>query len=119
MKQREPMAVKMELGARIVADFHSSAEAAQAREDFNREVRQGAMPSDVGEAANPAYDIALGTHVPKMLHGTGLASSRTEAERLLKSGAVELDGQRWTATYYTPPEFTVRVGKKWKKITVA
>jgi tyrosyl-tRNA synthetase len=108
----------MELAARIVADFHSAADAAQAREDFNREVRQGAMPADVGEAPNPAYDAALGTHVPKMLYGTGLASSRTEAERLLKSGAVELDGQRWTETYYPHAHFTVRSGKKWKKITV-
>jgi tyrosyl-tRNA synthetase len=118
LKQREPMEVKMELGARIVADFHSVADAAQAREDFNREVRQGAMPSDIAEAANPAYDVALGTHVPKMLHGTGLASSRTEAERLLKSGAVELDGQRWTETYYPHAHFTVRAGKKWKKIVI-
>ncbi len=118
LKQREPqMEVKMELAGRIVADFHSAAEAAQAREDFDREVRQGAMPADVAEAANPAYDVALGTHVPKMLHGTGLASSRTEAERLLKSGAIELNGERWTATYYPHAHFTVKSGKKWKKIT--
>ncbi len=41
LKQREPMGVKMELAGRIVADFHSQADAAQALDDFNREVRQG------------------------------------------------------------------------------
>src|SRR3954463_11589315 len=47
LKQREPMGVKMELAGRIVADFHSQADATQALDDFNREVRQGAEPTDI------------------------------------------------------------------------
>jgi tyrosyl-tRNA synthetase len=117
LKQREPMEVKMELASRIVADFHSAAGATQAQEDFNREVRQGAEPADIESTPNPAYDVALGTHVPKLMVTTGVAPSRTEAERLLKAGAVEIDGQRWTGTYYRQQQFTIRSGKKWKKIT--
>jgi len=117
LKQREPMEVKMDLASRIVADFHSAAEARQAQEDFNREVRQGAEPADIEQRPNPAYYAALGTHVPKLLVNTGVAPSRTEAERLLKAGAVEIDGQRWTKTYYPQQRFTIRSGKKWKKIT--
>jgi tyrosyl-tRNA synthetase len=116
LKQREPMQVKMELAARIVTNFHSETEARQAREDFNREVRQGAEPADIETVPNPAYS-AQGTNVPKMLVGTGLASSRTEAERLLKAGAVEIDGQRWSEIMYPHEQFTVRVGKKWKRVT--
>ncbi|HEV2202319.1 MAG TPA: tyrosine--tRNA ligase [Bryobacteraceae bacterium] len=118
LKRREPMEVKMELAGHIVADFHSAADAAQACEDFNREVRQGAQPSDVGEALNTAYDVALGTNVPRMLHGAELASSRTEAERLLKAGAVEINGERWTEPYHPAQTFTVKAGKKWKKIVI-
>jgi len=117
LKQREPMEVKMELASRVVADFHSSADAKQAQEDFNREVRQGAQPADIESTSNPAYDVALGTHVPKLMVTTGVAPSRTEAERLLKAGAVEIDGQRWTGTYYRQRQFTIRSGKKWKRIT--
>jgi tyrosyl-tRNA synthetase len=117
LKQREPMEVKMELASRIVADFHSAAGARQAQEDFNREVRQGVEPADIEQRPNPAYDVALGTHVPKLLVTTGVAPSRTEAERLLKAGAVEIDGQRWTKTYYPQERFTIRSGKKWKRIT--
>ena len=117
LKQREPMQVKMELASRIVADFHSAAGAKQAQEDFNREVRQGAEPADIEQRPNPAYDVGLGTHVPKLLVSTGVAPSRTEAERLLKAGAVEIDGQRWTKTYYPQERFTIRSGKKWKRIT--
>ena len=117
LKQREPMEVKMELAARIVADFHSAGDTKQAQEDFNREVRQGGVPADIETVPNSAYDSAQGTHVPKLLHGTGIVGSRTEAERLLKAGAVEIDGQRWTKTYYPQERFTIRSGKKWKRIT--
>jgi tyrosyl-tRNA synthetase len=120
LKQRERMEVKMELAARIVTDFHSPAEAAQAGEDFNREVRQHAEPSDIESVANQWFtevDTNLGlTDLPKMLKGTGLAPSRTEAERLLKAGAVEIDGQRWTQLTHPDKRFTVRAGKKWKRI---
>ena len=126
LKQREPMEVKMELAARIVADFHSAADAAQAREDFNREVRQGGVPQDIEEIAIEERIVAgaraeNGVHVPKLLVLAGLATSRTEAERLLKAGAVEIDGERWTDLIRPAGKagLTVRVGKKWKKITVA
>ena len=116
LKQREPMGVKLELAGRIVADFHSQTDATQALEDFNREVRQGAEPADIETVANPAYDVALGTNVSKMLYGTGLAPSRTEADRLRKAGAVEIEGLRWTEPYYPHASFTVKTGKKWKKV---
>ena len=118
MKSREPMEVKMELAGRIVSDFHSAAEAKQAGEDFNREVRQGGEPADIvvvdyGKAGDQIS-------VPQMLVALGTASTRTEAERLLKAGAVEIDGERWTAMKLpaTPGPHTIRAGKKWKKIVV-
>ena len=95
LKQREPMEVKMELAARIVLDFHSAADALQAREDFNREVRQGGVPEDIEEVTVVGAVVENGVHIPKMLVIARLAPSRTEAERLVKSGAVEIDGERW------------------------
>jgi len=116
LKQREPMAVKMELAGRIVADFHSQSDAAQAQEDFNREVRQGAEPGDI-ETVD--YGEASDIRVPQMLQALGLAPTRTEAERLIKSGAVEIDGVRSSIVFQAEPGIhTVRAGKKWKRITV-
>ena len=115
MKQLEPMPVKKDLARRIVADFHSAAEAQQAEEDFGREVQQGGVPTDIETAVNPSFTPA-GTNVPKMLVAVGLASSRTEAERLVKAGAVEIDAQRWAELVYPGREFIVRAGKKWRKI---
>ncbi len=117
MKSREPMTVKMELASVIVTDFHSMAEAKQAGEDFNREVRQGGEPADI---ETMEYGSAGEIRVPQMLAAVGLAPTRSEAERLLKAGAVEIDGARnvdlkWLAAAGT---HTIRAGKKWKKITV-
>ena len=86
----------MELAARIVADFHSPAEAAQAGDDFDREVRQGAEPADIETVPNEWFTDADTNAAAKCWWATGLAPSRTEAERLLKAGAVEIDGVRWT-----------------------
>jgi tyrosyl-tRNA synthetase len=121
LKQREPMTVKMELAGRIVADFHSQDDARQALEDFNREVRQGAEPSDIETCELPdGARTGTGVQIPKMLVGVGLAPSRTEAERLLKSGGVEIDGARWSELVHPAQNITltVRVGKRWKRVTV-
>ncbi len=115
LKQSEPMSVKKDLARRIVVDFHSAAEAKQAEEDFSREVQQGGVPADIETAVNPSF-TGSGTNVPKMLVAVGLAPSRTEAERLVKSGAVEIDDRRWTELIYPGREFTVRAGKKWRKV---
>jgi tyrosyl-tRNA synthetase len=117
MKSRDPMEVKLELAGRIVSDFYSGKEAEQAGEDFDREVRQGGEPADI---ETMGYGAAGEIRVPQMLVAIGLAPTRSEAERLLKAGAVEIDGTRsidlkWLAAAGT---HTIRAGKKWKRITV-
>jgi tyrosyl-tRNA synthetase len=117
MKRREPMQVKMELAARIVADFHSVADAQQAEEDFNREVRQGAEPAEMVEVPYGTNTDPI--NVPKMLAATGFGT-RTEAERLVKANAVEINGERVTTQFYPrkPGRNVVHVGKKWKIVIV-
>jgi tyrosyl-tRNA synthetase len=116
LKTREPMSVKMDLAGRIVADFHSQADAAQALDDFNREVRQGAEPGDI---ETMDYGLAGYIRIPHMLYATGLAPTRTEAERLIKSGAVAIDGVRAGMVFRAEPgTYTIRAGKKWKRIIV-
>ena len=115
LKKGEPMQVKKDLAGRIVADFHSVADAKQGAEDFAREVQQGAEPSDMDE-------ITLSTQerIGQALVMAGLASSRTEGDRLVKADAVEVNGLRIKSPGHTLHSgvHTVRAGKKWKRITV-
>jgi tyrosyl-tRNA synthetase len=114
IKSEEPMQVKMRLARQIVADFHSAEAADQAQADFDSEVRQGQQPQDI-------ETIALlpdwGSSLPKIVLGTGMAESRTDAERKIKSGAVQIDGVKITTLSYTIERPVVmQVGKKWKRI---
>ena len=120
MRKQEPMTVKLSLARRIVSDFHSIEEATAAEEAFTHEVREGGVPSDIETVDLPQEARAAeGVRVVKMLVGIGLADSRTDAERKLKAGAVEIDGERHTELFLPRGgEITIRVGKKWKKVRV-
>jgi tyrosyl-tRNA synthetase len=114
MKKCEPMQVKMDLASRVVADFHSVSDARQAADDFNREVRQGAEPTNMPEISLPAQRLA------PALVAAHAAPSRTEAERLIKAGAVEVNGEKCANPGLTlsAGTHTIRAGKKWVRVTV-
>ncbi|HSM78726.1 MAG TPA: S4 domain-containing protein, partial [Bryobacteraceae bacterium] len=113
--------VKMELARSIVRDFHGPEAALQAQLDFDREVRQGDVPEDIQEVeiAEDARSVQ-GIRVVKLLLGIGIVDSRSDAERKIKAGAVEINGERCTnllLTNFVSP-LTVRVGKQWKRVRV-
>jgi tyrosyl-tRNA synthetase len=117
LKSREPMGVKKELAGRIVADFHSAADAKQAEEDFTREVQHGAEPANI-----PLYNwgAAGDIRLSQVIVNSEMAGTRSEAERLIKAGAVEIDGVRQKGMIFPakPGTYTLRVGRKWLRFTV-
>jgi len=115
--RQEPMAAKQALARTIVADFHSADAADQAQSEFNREVREGQAPSDIETITLPD---GIGNSLPKILLAAGLADSRTDAERKVKAGAVEINGDKHASlTIALPPgQHVFRLGKKWKRIQV-
>ncbi|HMD49833.1 MAG TPA: tyrosine--tRNA ligase [Bryobacteraceae bacterium] len=115
--ERQPMAAKQTLARQIVADFHSAGAAQEAQDAFDHEVREGQQPSDIETIF---VSLEWGTSLPKIVLGTGMADSRTDAERKIKSGAVEIDGERVTAlSYKIERPVVMRVGKKWKRLEPA
>jgi tyrosyl-tRNA synthetase len=119
LRTAEPMQTKMDLGRRIVADFHSGADADAAAEAFDREVRHGLEPADTETVdLPPAARTDKGIRIDKLLAATGLADSVTDAARKLKAGAVEINGEIHKELLLTAAGGTlvVRVGKKWKRI---
>jgi tyrosyl-tRNA synthetase len=119
LRSQEPMQTKMELGRRIVTDFHSQADADAAVQAFDREVRQGLEPTDTETLDLPASAITdKGIRVDKLLAQTGLADSVTDAARKLKAGAVEINGEIYRELLLAGAAamLVIRVGKKWKRI---
>jgi tyrosyl-tRNA synthetase len=120
--ERDPMEVKMELGQRIVADFHSAAEGEAARQAFDREVRQGLEPADTETVLLPSAALSeKGIRVDKLIAAIGLAESNSDATRKVKSGAVEINNEICKDLLLSaePRLLVVRVGKKWKRVEVS
>jgi tyrosyl-tRNA synthetase len=87
-----PRDAKFELGLEIVGRFHDAAAAEAAREAFIARFREGAMPEDMPELSIPSRDGRLG--IAHLLREAGLVSSTSEAFRMIKQGAVKIDGAR-------------------------
>ena len=83
-----PMASKMALARRIVADFHGADAAEAAETEWRRVHQERRTPSEV-----PTVRVPPGDHRPhELLARAGLARSRSDAVRLLRQGAVRRDG---------------------------
>ncbi|MGI9304882.1 MAG: tyrosine--tRNA ligase [Gammaproteobacteria bacterium] len=87
-----PRDAKFELAGEIVTRFHSPGDADRAREEFVNRFQKGALPDDIPEVtvAAPEGGLAL----PNLLKEAGLVSSTSEAIRMIKQGAVRIDGER-------------------------
>ncbi len=103
-----PMAVKERLAEEVVAEVHGAAAARRARERFQQVFRERGFPSDAPEVAVPE-----GTRILDALDRAGVAATRSEIKRLLRAGAVELEGRKVTDPQWRLPAglHRVRVGK--------
>ena len=87
-----PRDAKFELGREIVARFHDEDSAEDAKKEFISRFQQGAMPDEIVEVTLGSQEGQLG--IAHLLKGAGLVSSTSEAFRMIKQGAVKIDGQR-------------------------
>ena len=117
MKREEhPMQAKKELARRIVADFHP-ADAARAGEDWAKQFQKNEVPEDVEEAAIDVPENRL--RIDKLLARAGLAGSVGDGGRMVKQGAVRVNG-----THVNDPStvldisagVTLQVGRRIKKV---
>jgi len=128
-----PMQAKKDLAARIVKDFHSADAAAKAGEDWAKQFQKDQTPDSVDEVSVPKSSIlaeikdgdaslsngSCAVRIDKLLKEAGLASSRTEAERKIKEGAVAINGDIVTSPVITISAnggILVRVGKRVKRV---
>ena len=87
-----PRDVKFELALELVERFHDATAAAAAKDEFIARFQQGAMPEDIPELTLASNDGRLG--IAHLLREAGLVSSTSEAFRMIKQGAVRIDGVR-------------------------
>jgi tyrosyl-tRNA synthetase len=108
-----PKAAKVQLAKEIVARFHSQAAADHAEQEFQRVHVERQAPEQIEEREVPlggAQTVGL----LKVLSDVGLASSNSEARRLIAQGGVKLNGERVSDATAALPMGTYRfqVGKR-------
>jgi len=87
-----PRDVKFKLALEIVERFHSETEAKAAHEEFINRFRKGAMPEDIPEVTLNADEGVLA--IANLLKNAGLTQSTSDAHRMIRQGAVKIDGER-------------------------
>lgn len=108
-----PMEAKKELAIEIVSRFHDQTSAVAAREAFEKRFQRRELPDEIPQFAFPAVDGSF--PISRLLHESGLASSKGEARRLVEQGAVRIDGRKVTdPAGEIPAEGTllIEVGKR-------
>lgn len=87
-----PRDIKFQLASEIVARFHTHNSARRAKDDFIARFQKGAMPDDIPQVSVAARDGEL--PIPNVLKEARLVVSTNEARRMIKQGAVRIEGQR-------------------------
>jgi tyrosyl-tRNA synthetase len=87
-----PRDVKFRLGKEIVERFHSPMDAIKAEQDFIQRFQKNQTPENIPEVNLSSSDQPwlIGT----VLKQAGLVSSTSDALRMIKQGAVKIDGER-------------------------
>ena len=89
---QHPRQVKEDLAKAIVARYHSRAAAEHEAREFIRVLRERELPEEIEEVTLTVSDNYL--WLPRLMVDAGLASSTSEAQRLIKGGGVQVDGEK-------------------------
>jgi tyrosyl-tRNA synthetase len=103
-----PMTLKKRLAKEILIQLYTEQEAQAAEAHFEKTVQNKELPDAIQE-----YKLAQDTSISQLLAQSGLAASRSEAVRLVKQGAVTIDGEKVTdANQIVGKGVTIKVGKR-------
>ena len=87
-----PRDIKFQLALELVGRFHGDEAAVAARDAFIKQFKKNEMPDEIDELSVQSQDGRLGVAV--LLREAQLVSSTTEGIRMVKQGAVRIDGER-------------------------
>ena len=109
-----PKRAKLDLGRRIVTDFHSAEAAMEAELEFERRFAGKALPSKL---AKQVVEVpANGIRLVAVMVDVGFAESNSAATRLIVQGSVRVDGERVSDRSHrveaAAAPFVLQVGKR-------
>ena len=112
-----PRNIKFRLADEIITRFHDEAQAKKAQQNFIDRFAKNQIPDEMDE-----FTFPKGIKVANLLKEANLVSSTSEAFRMIKQGAVKIDGEKLSDKDFTPDEGTnvYQVGKrKFARVTIS
>ena len=112
-----PRNIKFRLAEEIITRFHSNKEAKKAQQNFIDRFAKNQIPEEMDE-----YTFSKGLKIANLLKDSDLVNSTSEAFRMIKQGAVKMDGEKINDKDFTPNEGTsvYQVGKrKFARVTIS
>ena len=112
-----PRNIKFRLAEEIITRFHSNDLAKQAQQNFIDRFAKNQIPDKMDE-----FNFPKGTKISNLLKDSNLASSTSEAIRMIKQGAAKMDGEKITNKDFEPTVGTsiYQVGKrKFARVTIS
>jgi len=103
---KNPRDIKFELCKEIVARFHDQAAAEKSQQNFIQRFQKGAMPDEIAEVSIKASSDT-GMPIANLLKEAGLCASTSDAMRMVKQGAVKIEGER-----LDDPRCEIKIGFK-------
>ena len=86
-----PRDIKIELAKEMIARFHSDEAATGAHEDFIKRFQKNALPDDIPDMTVSIDEDTV--FITNLLKEAGLVASTSEAMRMIKQGAVKINGE--------------------------
>jgi len=109
---KNPRDIKFLLCEEIIERFHNQASADKAKQDFIQRFQKNAIPDDIDEVS---ISLGEGISIGYLAKETGLCPSTSDAMRMVKQGAVKINGEKIgdpRAVIADSAPFVLQVGKR-------
>ena len=112
-----PRNIKFRLAEEIISRYHDNEQAKKAQQNFIDRFAKNQIPDEMDE-----FTFSKGIKLANLLKDSKLVNSTSEAFRMIKQGAVKMDGEKINDKDLTPNEGTsvYQVGKrKFARVTIS
>jgi tyrosyl-tRNA synthetase len=112
-----PRNIKFRLAEEIISRYHNIEQAKKAQQNFIDRFAKNQIPDEMDE-----FTFSKGIKIANLLKDSKLVNSTSEAFRMIKQGAVKMDGEKINDKDLTPKEGTsvYQVGKrKFARVTIS
>lgn len=110
---QNPRDLKRRLAREIVRLYYSQEDAVKAEQDFDNIFIKKDIPDDIQEFTPDTTESTV--WIVRLMTDSGLVSSNSESKRLIKDGAVSIDGEKVSDPNFEAPleaSFVLKVGKR-------